>query len=119
MPSHQHPQALAKNDHISPNRLRCLSPVSTGVGQEYHIGPHICVPFPRHPQALAKEAADLAEAKKRQQMAQMGEDRGVARNAAVALESNTARVGRKCDSASCLAREGLGGAAFKRCGACK
>jgi hypothetical protein len=35
------------------------------------------------------------------------------------LESNTELVGRKCDNGNCLAREGLGGVVFKRCGACK
>jgi|LauGreDrversion2_5_1035112.scaffolds.fasta_scaffold736332_1 hypothetical protein len=51
---------------------------------------------------------------------QMGEDRGVARSSAsVSLESNTSRIGRKCDSASCMKREGLGGAVFMRCSACK
>ena len=52
--------------------------------------------------------------------AQMGEDRGVARSSGVvSLESNTSRMGRKCDNASCMKREGLGGATFKRCSACR
>lgn len=51
---------------------------------------------------------------------QMGEDRGVARSSGVvSLESNTSRVGRKCDNPSCMKRDGLGGAAFKRCSVCK
>eukprot|EP00955_Chlamydomonas_euryale_P069354 360432-Chlamydomonas_euryale.AAC.4 len=45
---------------------------------------------------------------------------GVARSGAgVQLPSSTAAVGRKCDNASCLTREGLGGVVFKRCAACK
>eukprot|EP00873_Tetraselmis_striata_P019399 jgi/Tetstr1/439663/TSEL_028083.t2 len=37
----------------------------------------------------------------------------------VMLESNTELVGRKCDNPSCLVRDGLGGAVFKRCSACR
>ena len=49
-----------------------------------------------------------------------GEDEGVARSTdKVRLESNTELVGRKCDNPTCMVREGLGGAVFKRCGACK
>ncbi len=61
-----------------------------------------------------------AEAKRKAQLAQMGEDRGVARSSgAVSLESNSSRAGRKCDNTSCLNREGLGVETFKRCSACK
>lgn len=49
----------------------------------------------------------------------MGEDVGVARSGDVFLESSTAGIGPKCDSPSCLQREGLGGIKFKRCSGCK
>ncbi|GAX74385.1 hypothetical protein CEUSTIGMA_g1833.t1 [Chlamydomonas eustigma] len=72
------------------------------------------------PEERERKVAELAEEKRRQQLAQMGEDRGVARSSGVvSLESNTSRMGRKCDSNSCLNREGLGKDPFKRCGACK
>lgn len=70
-------------------------------------------------QELEREAAQQAEALKQKKLVQMGEDKGVARNASVVLDSNTSRIGRKCDSVSCLARENVGGTTFKRCGACK
>ena len=70
-------------------------------------------------QGVEQGATQQAETLKQQQLKQMGEDKGVARNASVVLESNTARIGRKCDSVSCLARENVGGTAFKRCGACR
>lgn len=66
-----------------------------------------------------QEEAEAQEEAKRKQLAQMGEDKGVARNADVQLESSTARLGRKCDNPSCLVRSGFGTAMFKRCGACK
>lgn len=37
----------------------------------------------------------------------------------VALHGSTAALGRKCSSPSCLAREGVDGGTFRRCGGCK
>uniref|UniRef100_A0A383V8E7 MYND-type domain-containing protein n=1 Tax=Tetradesmus obliquus TaxID=3088 RepID=A0A383V8E7_TETOB len=57
---------------------------------------------------------------RKQQQQQMGEDSGVARfGAAVVLESDTAARGRRCSNSTCLAVEGVGVAAFKRCGSCR
>jgi len=67
------------------------------------------------PPGVARTLDEIGLRKLQQQ--QMGESVGVARSGAVQLE--TALQGRKCDNASCLAREGIAGMVFKRCGACR
>ena len=57
-------------------------------------------------------AARLAEQRR------LGESEHVARSADIGLESDTARQHHKCDSATCLQRDGVGGVALRRCGAC-
>jgi hypothetical protein len=65
------------------------------------------------------EASEEVHSRKQQQQ-QLGEDTGVARfGAAVVLESDTAARGRRCSNSTCLVVEGIGVAAFKRCGSCR
>jgi hypothetical protein len=65
------------------------------------------------------EASEEVQSRKQQQQ-QQGEDNGVARfRAAVVLESDTAARRRRCSNATCLVVEGIGVAAFKRCGSCR
>ena len=81
---------------------------------------------PRTPEEVKKAEEALAEAARKKQIEQMGEDKGVARTPGLSgtcLDSSTARsFGRKCSNPSCMIREGIAelkGKAFKRCSACK
>lgn len=71
----------------------------------------------RHEAACLMQDASMEKA--RAAMRQM-EGSGVARSTHTAvLPSATASLGQKCDSPTCLAREGVGRAEFRRCSACK
>ncbi|MEW5299705.1 MAG: hypothetical protein WDW38_004240 [Sanguina aurantia] len=65
-----------------------------------------------------EEEAALAAARQQAQR-KMGEETGVARGAAVELSSSSASMGQRCSNPTCLVRERLGAAVFRRCGACK
>jgi hypothetical protein len=69
--------------------------------------------------AAAREMDDDDLAARVAEQRRLGEAEGVARSADVALESDTALCHRKCDNATCLQRDRVGGVALRRCSACR